>query len=73
MKLLRGVAAAVALILLLAAAPWALASWGRLGDLAAIDCSFGVLAEFDVADREAGARAEHLARIWQVGSAGVDA
>ena len=39
-------------------------------DLAAIDRSFGVLAEFDVPDREAGAREEHLARIWQVGSAG---
>ena len=37
-------------------------------DLAAIDCSFGVLAEIDVPDREEGAREEHLARIWQVDS-----
>ncbi len=38
-------------------------------DLAAIDRSFGVLAEIDLPDREGGEREEHLARIWQAGSA----
>lgn len=34
-------------------------------DLAAIDESFGVLREFDTADRGPGDRERHLARIWE--------
>jgi hypothetical protein len=36
--------------------------------LAAIDESFGVLADAEWPERHAGAREEHLARMWAVGS-----
>lgn len=37
-------------------------------DLAAIDDSFGALADIDVPDRTAGDREEHLARMWRTAS-----
>jgi hypothetical protein len=36
--------------------------------LAAIDESFGVLADSDWPERHAGDREEHLARMWTIGS-----
>ncbi len=37
-------------------------------DLAAIEESFGVLHDVDIASRRAGDREEHLARMWQIAS-----